>query len=80
MSDTVRVSRAIAMAALADAISWEESFLAAHNGVLDPGTGCCDGDNGRCEEYKRALGLLGRYRRSMTRILAENGRSNGIGS
>jgi hypothetical protein len=62
----IRVSRALYISALADAIDWQDSYLASHDPDLGVAAGHCgpSAGTGRCEEYRKAAALLKRYRRA----------------
>ena len=74
---TVRVSCRVFLAAIADAIDYEQSFLDGHDGQIVPGTGCCDRGE-RCQAYRDAAALLASYRRAQAaarrRLLPRKGR------
>lgn len=64
--DLVRVSRSLWIRALADAIDWQESFMASHDPPIGQTAGCCGPTAGteRCEAYRQARDLWRRYKRA----------------
>jgi hypothetical protein len=66
MADVPRASvdRALYLAALADAISWQESILATHDATMaDLAAFCCTA-SARCEDFRATRELLLRYERA----------------
>jgi hypothetical protein len=67
MTDSrIRVSKALYVRALADAIDWQESFLASHDPDAMTTVGHCgpSAHTERCEAYRDAHALLRRYKRA----------------
>lgn len=79
MTGQARIDRDLLAAALSDAIDWEASFCASHDGTFQadehgPGNAHCGphaygGARPRCDAYRQALDLLTRYRAARDRVL-----------
>lgn len=69
-SDRIRVSRALYLRALDDAIDWQESLLEAQrHDEMQPGGGRCCTPKARCAEYLETAGLLARYRTARAAVI-----------
>jgi hypothetical protein len=77
----VTADRSLYIAALSDAIDWQESFLGTHDPGWDshgPTNGCCTPE-ARCDGYQKAATRLASYHRAYSHVTSQR-RRMGIGN